>query len=596
MPLATGQVLQQRYRIVAALGRGGMGAVYRGWDLRLSVSVAIKEMTPQPGLDEQMLVELRQQFQQEATVLARLNHPHLVRVTDFFEEGGNAYLVMDFVEGESLARLIEQNRALPEARVLAWADQLLDALAFCHARGVFHRDVKPQNVIIAPDGRATLVDFGLVKLWNPYDPHTRTAMRGMGTPQYAPPEQYDTGAGHTDARSDIYSLGATLYHALVGQAPPTATQRIVNPGTLMPVRIASPNVSAQTEAALMRAMELQPEARFRSAVDMRRALLSAAPPAGATLGTAPAYLAPSGAPVTPPGPPRAAGGRAPFPPARTTAGEKRSGSPWLLILLIGGAVALVALLIGLTLGARWLLGTRPTGTEGLATTPTAATLAPTPSLETPTRAAPITDTPTATKAAPTPTLEPSATTTAPTATPTPSRTPTGVPTDTDTPTPTPTPTETPSPTPACENPVDARFTATWEQRFERLGCPASEAKSISAAEEPFEHGRMFWQQNTGQILVLYSNGTWAAYDDAWSAGDPDYSCPASAPSASPPTPLRGFGRVWCNEAGVRDGLGSATLAERGFPAWVQYFDYGWILHTDEERNYVFYAGGEWEEL
>ncbi|MGQ9687122.1 MAG: serine/threonine-protein kinase, partial [Thiobacillaceae bacterium] len=278
MTLRIGQMLQGRYRLVAMLGRGGMGAVYRGWDARLNTSVAIKEMVPQPDLDAATLAQLRQQFEQEATVLARLNHPHLVRVTDFFEEGGNAYLVMDFVEGESLARRIERERALPEREVLAWADQLLDALAYCHSQGILHRDVKPQNVIIHPDGRATLVDFGLVKLWNPNDPRTRTAMRGMGTPQYAPPEQYDTAAGHTDARSDLYSLGATLYHALVGQAPPTATQRIVDPAALLPVRAVNPSVSPHVEVALMRALELRPEARFRSAAEMRQALKGTLPP------------------------------------------------------------------------------------------------------------------------------------------------------------------------------------------------------------------------------------------------------------------------------------------------------------------------------
>ena len=188
--LTTGTILQNRYRIVSLLGQGGMGAVYRAWDMRLNVPVALKEMVPQPGLDSQTLAQLRQQFQQEANILARLNHPHLVRVTDFFEEENNAYLVMDFVEGESLADRIARQGALPETEVLSWAGQLLDALSYCHARGVIHRDIKPQNVVIRPDGRAVLVDFGLVKLWDPSDPRTRTVMRGMGTPEYAPPEQY----------------------------------------------------------------------------------------------------------------------------------------------------------------------------------------------------------------------------------------------------------------------------------------------------------------------------------------------------------------------------------------------------------------------
>jgi len=275
--LNPGTMLQNRYRIVSMLGQGGMGAVYRAWDTRLNIPVALKEMTPQPGLDPNMLTQLRQQFQQEAAVLARLSHPHLVHVTDFFAEWGNTYLVMDFVEGENLADRIMRQGPLSEAQVLAWANQLLDALAYCHSQGVLHRDVKPQNVIIRPNGQAILVDFGLVKLWDPHDPRTKTAMRGMGTPEYAPPEQYDVAAGHTDPRSDVYSLGATIYHALTGQAPPTATMRIVEPGTLMPLRVLVAGVSAGTEAAITRAMELQPANRFQSTEEMQAALSGRAP-------------------------------------------------------------------------------------------------------------------------------------------------------------------------------------------------------------------------------------------------------------------------------------------------------------------------------
>ena len=227
--LNPGTVLQERYRIVRELGRGGMGAVYHAWDMRLSIPVALKEMIPQSEISTQLLQELRTQFQQEATVLARLSHPHLVGVTDFFEEGRNIYLVMKFVEGESLADRIKREGALPEAQVVKWSEQLLEALSYCHSQGIIHRDIKPQNIIIRPDGQAVLVDFGLVKLWDPNDPKTRTAVRGMGSPQYAPPEQYELDVGHTEPRSDLYSLGATMYHALTGQAPPTATLRISSP-------------------------------------------------------------------------------------------------------------------------------------------------------------------------------------------------------------------------------------------------------------------------------------------------------------------------------------------------------------------------------
>ena len=272
MTLNTGQTLQNRYRIVILLGQGGMGAVYRAWDTRLQVPVALKEMTPQPGLDPHTLAQMRQQFEQEAVTLAQLKHNHLVNVTDFFEERGNGYLVMEFVEGENLADHITRAGALPESEVIQWADQLLDALAYCHAQGIIHRDVKPQNIVITPEGQAMLVDFGLVKLWDPGDPRTQTAMRGMGTPEYAPPEQYDIGAGHTDPRSDVYGLGATLYHALTGQSPPTATQRIASRSAFQQPRALNESVSPATEAAVLRAMELTVEDRFQDAPEMRSAL------------------------------------------------------------------------------------------------------------------------------------------------------------------------------------------------------------------------------------------------------------------------------------------------------------------------------------
>ncbi len=274
--LREGTILQQnRYRITHLLGRGGMGAVYAAWHLSLEIPVAIKELTVQADLDPEMLAQLRAQFKREAVTLARLSHNNLVRVIDSFEEGGNAYLVMEMVEGESLADRIGREGALPAALVLRWAHQLLDALAYCHGQNVLHRDIKPTNIIIRPDGQAVLVDFGLVKLWDPRDPRTMTVVRGMGTPEYAPPEQYEAESGFTDVRSDIYGLGATLYHALVGQAPPTATKRIVNPAALLPVRALIPNVDPAIEAALMRALELRPIDRFQNAREMAREIARA---------------------------------------------------------------------------------------------------------------------------------------------------------------------------------------------------------------------------------------------------------------------------------------------------------------------------------
>jgi eukaryotic-like serine/threonine-protein kinase len=297
MSLTTGQILQNRYRIVVLLGQGGMGAVYRGWHLGLEMPVAIKEMVPQPGLNAEELNRLRDQFRQEAAVLARLKHLHLVTVTDYFIEQGNTYLVMEFVAGESLAARIERRGALPEAEVLGCAAHLLDALGYCHRQHVIHRDVKPQNIIMKPSGDAVLVDFGLVKLWDPADPRTKTAIRGAGTPEYSPPEQYGGHNQHTGPHSDLYSVGATLYHALTGLVPPSPTERIVNPGVLRPPAAMRGDVSPRTEAAIMRALALRPEQRFVGAEAMSEALaprpiqqvhVPSSPPA-----VAPTVMAPS---------------------------------------------------------------------------------------------------------------------------------------------------------------------------------------------------------------------------------------------------------------------------------------------------------------
>jgi serine/threonine protein kinase len=279
MPLVPGQVIHGRYQVIALLSsQGGMSAVYEVMDNTLNVRCALKEMLPYPGTSGSALPELRGQFQQEARLLASLRHPNLPRVSNHFEEGGNAYLVMDFIYGRRLDEVAAQEGGLAEDEVLDWARQLMEALAHCHERGVIHRDVKPQNVMITWQGQAVLVDFGLAKLVDPDDPRTRTVMRGLGTPEYAPPEQYDTRKGGTDPRTDIYSLGATLYHALAGTPPPTATERVVAPEVLVPLRQLRDDVSEVTDQVLMKAMALRPPHRFQSVAEMYRALFGSPMP------------------------------------------------------------------------------------------------------------------------------------------------------------------------------------------------------------------------------------------------------------------------------------------------------------------------------
>jgi Tol biopolymer transport system component/predicted Ser/Thr protein kinase len=269
-----------RYRVLRVLGCGGMGAVYLAEDTVLGdKKVAVKE-----NFDTSPAA--RAQFQREAVILAHLTHPNLPRVSDhFIEASGRQYLVMDWVEGRSLLDVLEATGGQPlaEGQVLDWAGQLLDALAYCHSRGAIHRDVKPQNVILTPLGKAIMVDFGLVKLYDPTRPSTSLGLRGLGTLEYAPPEQYGTGTAHTEARSDLYALGATLYHLLTAQTPPISGQRTANPAMLRPPRQLNPRISPGVEAVILKAMELSIAKRFQSADDMRQALCDG--------------------PVTPPSPP-----------------------------------------------------------------------------------------------------------------------------------------------------------------------------------------------------------------------------------------------------------------------------------------------------
>ena len=279
--LMPGTVLRDRYKIMELVGQGGMGAIYKAEDLRLTGRYcAIKEVHPEPRASLSMLAQAREQFSREASTLARLDYPNLPKVSDYFSEGDCDYLVMDFVPGRELKEILDearhQGRFLDEEEVLTWADQLCRALEYLHSQDppVLHRDIKPSNIKLTPAGAIKLVDFGLVKLLIPDDARTITILQGRGTVQYTPLEQYGGDTGHTDARSDIYSLGATFYHLLTRQPPPDAKQRFLEPSSLRPPRSLNPNLSPQTERALLRAMEMHPDQRPGSVAEFRAELLS----------------------------------------------------------------------------------------------------------------------------------------------------------------------------------------------------------------------------------------------------------------------------------------------------------------------------------
>jgi serine/threonine protein kinase len=268
-PLKAGTILNNRYRIVQLMGRGGFGAVYRAWDQTLNRPCALKE-------NQETSTQAIRQFSQEAILLANLNHPCLPRVIDHFslpEQG--QYLVMDFVEGEDLRDKLERSfEPLVEREVVPWIIQICDAVVYLHSQPqpVIHRDIKPSNIRITPQGRAILVDFGIAKVFDPRTP-TSTAAKAV-TAGYSPPEQY--GQGKTDVRSDIYALGATLYTLLAGQRLPDSVDILTGVAPpLTPARSVNPKISTGVSAAIEKAMALDRNFRYPSVTEFRADLIDA---------------------------------------------------------------------------------------------------------------------------------------------------------------------------------------------------------------------------------------------------------------------------------------------------------------------------------
>jgi serine/threonine protein kinase len=278
-PLKTGEILRERYTIRRIIGQGGMGSIYLADDLRLEGRLcALKEVEHDSSLPNDMLDQAREQFQREASVLARLDHPNLPKVSDFFSDGERDYLVMDYIPGKDLRTLMiearQRDEFIPEPEVLAWAAQLADALIYMHGQDppILHRDIKPSNLKLTPSGLIKLVDFGLVKILASEE-MTITVLQGRGTALYTPLEQYGGDTGHTDARSDVYAFGSTLYHLLANQAPVEARERFLHPGSLTSLREIRPDISVRTERAIVWAMHLHPDERPQDVNAFRQALL-----------------------------------------------------------------------------------------------------------------------------------------------------------------------------------------------------------------------------------------------------------------------------------------------------------------------------------
>lgn len=282
--LKHGDVLRDRYQIRERIGQGGAGSIYLANDLRLEGRLcALKEVEYDRGLPEKTRQEAGDQFLREATILARFDHPNLPKVSDFFSSGSRDYLVMDYVPGDDLrAIMLEARRKgefLSEASVLDWARQLADALAYLHGQqpSVVHRDIKPSNLKITPTGLIKLVDFGLAKIMATEQEMTITVIQGLGTALYTPLEQYGSDESHTDARSDVYSYGATFYHLLTNEPPVDARRRFIQPASLTPPRQLNPSLAPRTEQAILWAMALHPDDRPESMQALSRFLFESGP-------------------------------------------------------------------------------------------------------------------------------------------------------------------------------------------------------------------------------------------------------------------------------------------------------------------------------
>jgi formylglycine-generating enzyme required for sulfatase activity len=282
--LPSGHLLHQRYSIQSSIGQGGFGITYLAYDQKLDQEVCIKELfvsgnstrganltVYSQSTGDFSFSDFVQRFVQEARQLARFQHLNIVRVLDIFQENGTAYTVMEYVKGETLKSKIQREGAMGEGAAMSTIAQLLDAVEEVHKKGMLHRDIKPDNVLLTPEGKIVLIDFGSARDFTEGRTTTQTAIL---TPGYAPPEQYSTRA-QRGPYTDIYALGATMYYLLTGEKPIPVTDRSLE-DLVAPHQI-NPSISTQVSSAVMLAMELKPEHRFQTVSDMREAVKTLQP-------------------------------------------------------------------------------------------------------------------------------------------------------------------------------------------------------------------------------------------------------------------------------------------------------------------------------
>ena len=257
-------------KILSQIGKGGMGVVYLAEHVRLEKKFAVKCLTPQLTSNPQFV----ERFDKEAKAQARLSHQNIVQISDFFENEGQFYLVMEYVDGDSLEDVIKRRHALPEKEALSLFKDILGGLNYAHSKGIIHRDIKPSNILLTKDGTAKIMDFGIA-LMTGVERNTRTGT-AIGSPHYMSPEQIRNPKA-MDHRSDVYSAGIVLYEMLTGQVPfegNTDADVQLKHITDKPqdIRIVNKNISQALSDVVMKALEKNPDDRFSGCGEVARAL------------------------------------------------------------------------------------------------------------------------------------------------------------------------------------------------------------------------------------------------------------------------------------------------------------------------------------
>jgi formylglycine-generating enzyme required for sulfatase activity len=362
-PTWIGQTIGGRYRIDALLGQGGMSAVYKGIDPNLRRTVAIKLIHAHLATDREFV----RRFEEEAAAVAGLRHPHIIQVFDFNHDEGTYFMVLEFVEGETLFNRLQRlhitGQRIPPDEVLSLMSTICEAVQYAHERGLVHRDLKPANVMLTPSGQPILMDFGVAKIVG-MTRHTATGAV-VGTPTYISPEQVR--GQDIDHRADIYALGVMLFEMVTGRVPFDADtalslmlKHINDP--VPDARAFNPDVPARLVAIIQKALAKQPEERYQSARDLGLALRqlklgpekqgAGAPqtipiPAPGTLSAASGVRGQAGAPVRAPGtpPPSSAGTRVFAESGGTRVERPRSRSLVPILIAIGALAALVFIVV-----------------------------------------------------------------------------------------------------------------------------------------------------------------------------------------------------------------------------------------------------------